>query len=184
MINTQDNKIITLPTGITTLRIAGTVCLIFISPLSHLFIIVYTLCGITDILDGWIARATNSITSFGSRLDSIADLFFYIVSIIKMLPVLWKILPTWIWYVIGSIVVLRIASYATAAIKFRRFASLHTKMNKVSSGAVFLLPYSLLLRQAPVYCCIVCIITMIATVQELVLHITRKEYTENRKGFI
>lgn len=175
---------VTIPNCITSLRIIGTILLLFTAPLSAAFFIVYTICGVTDILDGWIARATNSTSALGSRLDSIADLLFYAISIIKLLPTLWRILPFWIWYIVGGIVVLRIASYTTAAIKFRRFASLHTKLNKITGAAVFLIPYSLLVHQATVYCVIVCVVAAAATIQEFVLHIKRKEYRENRKGLI
>lgn len=182
MKNAPCPNIVTLPNCITALRIVGTVFLIFTAPLSIVFFIIYTICGISDLLDGWVARKTNSITEFGSRLDSIADLFFYIVMIIKILPILWKILPTWFWYVLGSIVVLRIVSYTTAALKFHRFASLHTKMNKVSGLLVFAVPYFLALPFAAVYCCFVDLFGAASSIQEFYLHLTRKEYRENHKA--
>ncbi len=167
---------------ITTVRIIGTVFMIFTAPLSLAFFIVYTICGISDLLDGWVARKTNSITEFGSRLDSIADLFFYIVMIIKILHILWKIVPVWFWYVLGGIVLLRIASYTTAAIKFRRFASLHTKMNKISGLLVFATPYFLALPFATGYCCFVVLFGAASSVEEFYLHLTRKEYHENHRA--
>ena len=39
-------------------------------------------------LDGTIARATNSTSEFGARLDSISDLIFYAVMIVKFFPIL------------------------------------------------------------------------------------------------
>lgn len=176
------SAIVTVPNCITSLRIIGTLCLIFIAPFSPAFYIIYTLCGVSDVLDGWIARATNSISEFGSKLDSIADLLFYIVTIIKLLPTLWRLLPTWIWYMVGGIVILRIASYTAAAIKFRHFSSMHTKLNKVTGAATFLFPYFLVLPCAAAYCFIVCALALLSSAQELVLHISRKEYQPNRKG--
>lgn len=167
---------------ITSVRIIGTVLMIFTAPLSALFFLVYTICGISDLLDGWVARKHNIVTEFGSRLDSIADLFFYIVMIIKILHTLWKIVPVWFWYVLGGIVVLRITSYTTAAVKFHRFASLHTKMNKVSGLLVFATPYFLALPFASAYCCFVVLFGTVASLEELYLHLTRKEYCENHKA--
>ena len=179
------HNVMTIPNCITSLRILGTLVLLFIIPLTPVFFIIYTLCGLTDVLDGWIARHTNSVSSIGSRLDSIADILLYAVSIIKILPILWRILPSWIWYIVGGIVLLRIASYITAAIKFHRFSSMHTKMNKISGAAVFLIPYSLLVVNfVTPYCMIVCAIAAIATVQELTLHLCRKNYQENQKGLL
>lgn len=167
---------------ITSVRIVGTVLMIFTVPLSLAFFVVYTICGLSDALDGWVARKYNAVTTFGSRLDSIADLFFYIVMIVKVLHILWKIVPIWFWYVLGGILALRIASYVTAAIKFRRFASLHTRMNKISGLLVFATPYFLALPFAGAYCCFVVLFGMAASLEELAIHLTRKEYHENHKA--
>ena len=172
-----------MPNSVTFLRIAGTVILLFLTPLTALFFIVYTLCGLSDILDGWIARKTGSISEFGAKLDSIADLMFYAVSLIKLLPILWKLLPVWIWYTVGGIVLLRLISYLLAALKFHRFSSLHTRWNKLTGAAVFLIPFFLALPCAVVYCFIVTCIACISTVEELILHAIHKEYHSNMKSF-
>lgn len=182
MKNTSLAEKVTLPNCITALRIAGTVCLVFTAPLSLIFYIIYTFCGLSDVLDGWIARATNSTSEFGSRLDSIADLLFYAVMLIKLLPALWRMLPTWIWYVVGGILLLRISSYITVAVKFRRFAAVHTRLNKLTGAAVFLIPYFMLLPGMAVYSLVVCGIAVAAAVQELLLHLGRDEYRVNHKA--
>lgn len=173
---------VTLPNCITALRIVGTLCLIFTAPLSLVFYLIYTFCGLSDVLDGWIARATNSTSDFGSRLDSIADLLFYAVMLIKLLPALWRSLPAWIWYVVGGILLLRLASYITAAVKFRRFAAVHTRMNKLTGASVFLIPYFMLLPCTALYSFVVCLIAGAASVQELLLHLCRDEYRANHKA--
>ena len=73
-----------LPNLITALRIAGTAGLIFAQPLTPLYFVIYTLCGLSDVLDGWLARHTGSASDFGARLDSLADLFFYTVMIVGL----------------------------------------------------------------------------------------------------
>lgn len=171
-----------IPNCITAVRIAGTLVLLFLTPLSAAFFIIYTICGFSDVLDGWIARKTNSISEFGAKLDSIADLLFYALVIIRLLPVLWRILPIWFWYILGGVVLVRLAAYLTAALKFRRFASLHTRMNKITGAAVFLMPYFLVLPCAAAYCFIVLGVACISSVEELIIHITRKEYHSNMKA--
>ena len=86
-------KLLTLPNLLTALRIAGAVCMIFMPPLTQAFFIIYTLCGVSDVLDGTIARAWHSESDFGARLDSIADLLFYAVMLLRIFPVLWERLP-------------------------------------------------------------------------------------------
>ena len=88
-------KLLTPPNICTMLRIVGTVGLLLIRPLTLPFYLLYTFCGITDVLDGTIARATNSTSEFGARLDSIADLIFYAVMIVKFFPILLEVLPVW-----------------------------------------------------------------------------------------
>ena len=91
-----------LPNYITLTRIAGTLWLIFIEPLSVLFYVVYSLCGLTDVVDGYLARKTSSTSELGARLDSVADLLFYAVMLFRVFPILWKKLPRWIkWRTIG-----------------------------------------------------------------------------------
>lgn len=171
-----------IPNCITAVRIAGTLVLLFLTPLAPLFFIIYTLCGFSDVLDGWIARKTNTISEFGAKLDSIADLLFYALVIIRLLPILWRILPTWIWYIVGGIVLVRLGAYLIAALKFHRFASLHTRMNKITGAAVFLLPYFLALPCAAAYCFVVVGVACISSIQELVIHITHREYHSNMKS--
>lgn len=112
---------------ITVCRIAGTLILFALRPLSTVFFIVYSLTGLTDVLDGWIARKTETADSFGARLDSIADMLFYAVMLFRMFPVLWNTLPSDIWYAASGILVVRISAYLLAAVKYRQFASMHSE---------------------------------------------------------
>ena len=86
-----------LPNCITALRIVGTAALIFTKPMSIWFYIVYCLTGITDVLDGFIARKFKLTSEFGAKLDSIADLLFYTVMGIMIMPVLLETLPLSLW---------------------------------------------------------------------------------------
>lgn len=43
--------------------------------------------GLTDIIDGAVARSTNTVSAFGARLDSLADIMFVSVCMWKLLPV-------------------------------------------------------------------------------------------------
>ncbi len=61
-------------------------------------IIVFSISGITDILDGVIARKFNFISDFGKLMDPLADKFTQI-SMLVMLTVK-KIIPLWIVIVV------------------------------------------------------------------------------------
>ena len=169
-------KLLTLPNFLTALRIAGAACLLFIAPLSPEFFIVYTFCGISDVLDGVIARASHSTTEFGAKLDSAADLLFYSVMMLRIFPVLWECLPRVIWIYVGLVLALRTASYTTAALKYHRFAALHTYLNKLTGLMVFMTPYFIKTNVGVFYCFAACAVGCLASAEELTIHILRREY--------
>lgn len=166
---------------ITLLRIAGTISLLALQPLSTGFFLIYALTGLTDVLDGWIARKTKTAGDFGARLDSIADLLFYTVILIRLLPFLFAQLPKEIWYAVAVILCIRISAYITAAVKYRRFASVHTYLNKFTGFAVFLIPFLLVTNYAVTFCWIVSVIAAASSLEELIMHIRSKDYCPDVK---
>jgi len=169
---------------VTAVRMAAALFLLFLPLKSIWFLVIYTFAGLTDILDGWLARKTGGASEFGARLDSMADLLFYSVLLTRLFPVLYQILPGKIWYAVSGIVLVRLAAYATAAVKYHRFASLHTWLNKLTGVAVFLLPYVLFVSSVVVYSWAVCILAFAASAEELAIHLLRTDYLANRKSFI
>ena len=53
---------------ITSCRILGSIGLLFCPVFSAYFYGLYIFCGLTDMVDGTIARKTNAVSEFGSRL--------------------------------------------------------------------------------------------------------------------
>lgn len=171
-----------IPNFITSLRIIGTICMLFLDELSKPFYVVYTFAGISDVLDGWIARKLKVSSEFGAKLDSIADLLFYSIMAIKILPILIKKLPVELWIAVGIILLLRLCSYFIVAWKYKRFASLHTYMNKLTGAGVFLIPYAILLPIFVPFCTVLSLIAGIATCEEFLIHLRSKEYHSNVKS--
>ena len=65
-----------LPNIITLLRIAGSLGLFLSDVTNVLFWLVYALCCISDIADGWLVRKLKCVTKKGALLDSLADICF------------------------------------------------------------------------------------------------------------
>ena len=151
---------------ITSVRMVASLFLLFLPLSSARFIALYTFTGLTDALDGWLARKTGTASDFGARLDSIADLLFYGIVLVRLFPVLWQLLP----------------AYITATVKYHRFASLHTWLNKLTGAALFLLPYVLAASTGIVYSWTVCIIALAASAEELTIHFCQKEYRADIKS--
>ena len=96
----------------------------------------------------------------------------------------YQTLPQEIWFAVSGIVLVRLAAYITAAIKYHRFASLHTWLNKLTGVAVFLLPYVILKSPIVVYSWTVCILAFLSSAEELAIHLTKAEYLADRKSII
>ena len=171
-----------VPNFITSLRIVGTASLLFIDPLTELFYIIYTLSGLSDLVDGWVARATHTTSELGSRLDTIADLLLYAVMIIRVFPELWARLAVWIWYVLAIAIVIRIVSYAYVAVRHHQLSAMHTYGNKATGLLAFLVPYFLLLPNATPACGVVVIAAVLSSAEELTIHLVTKEYDPSHKS--
>lgn len=175
-------KYVNVANAITMIRIIGTLLLVFTQPFSALFFIIYTISGISDVFDGYVARKTKTSSAFGAMLDSIADLVLYAVMVLKIFPALWDTLPVGIWYAVTAIVIIRIVSYLLVAVKYKRFASLHTKLNKVTGFAVFMIPYMIMSPMIAVpYCVTACTISGVSTVQEITIHMNSTKYEGKEK---
>lgn len=168
---------------ITSLRMVGTIAMLFTTPFSKAFYVLYTFSGITDVLDGMVARATGMASSLGAKLDSIADLLFYAVMMIKILPYLWEHLPVEIWYFVGAILIARVITYTIAAKKYNQLASLHTYANKITGLAVFSIPYYIVFDSVALGCSIgVCVIAAWAAIEELLIHLREDTHDSRRKS--
>lgn len=174
--------IFNLANAVTSLRLFGAIALIFITPLTLAFYIIYSICGLSDAIDGTIARRMGTASEFGARLDSVSDISFYLVMFIKIMPVLWAELPVWIWYIVAAVLVVRLAAYGIAAVKYHRFAAIHTYMNKLTGGMVFLIPFMLLLPWQTALCAATALVALIASAEEFVIHACSTSYQGDKKS--
>ena len=71
---------------ITGSRIVFSIALMFFTPFSLAFYVLYGAAGSTDIIDGAAARKTNTVSAFGAKLDAIADFIFVAACLMKLLP--------------------------------------------------------------------------------------------------
>ena len=150
---------------VTSIRILGSVCMLCTSVFSPLFYSAYLLCGFTDMIDGTIARETDSVTSFGSRLDSIADLIFLTAASIKVLPEIY--IPGWLWFSILIVFIVKMTAVVWRYILVKQLVFQHTLMNKITGFLLFLLPLSLPFVEIKYSAGIVCTVAFLSAIQEL-----------------
>ena len=126
---------------ITSCRILLSLLLLFFPALSPGFYGLYLAAGLSDMLDGFVARRTKTASPLGAKLDSIADIIFLAVCLIKLLPVL--ALPVWLWVWVGLIALLRLVNVVSGFVCRKKLVLLHTRANKLTGALLFLLPLSL-----------------------------------------
>ena len=158
---------------LTGCRIFGSILLLFFPAFSLDFYITYLLCGFSDMVDGTIARKTNSASKFGSQLDTIADLIFVVVSLFKLLPAIH--IPQWLWIWGGVIAVIKISNIIWGYVSKKQFISLHTIMNKATGLLLFLLPLTTSFVKLKYTAIVVCFIATLSAIQEAVYVIADSE---------
>ena len=149
---------------LTGCRIFGSILLLFFPAFSLDFYITYLLCGFSDMVDGTIARKTNSTSKFGSQLDTIADLIFVVVSLFKLLPAIH--IPQWLWIWGGVIAFVKVSNIIWGYVSKKRLISLHTIMNKATGLLLFLLPLTISFVELKYITIAVCSIATISAIQE------------------
>ena len=71
---------------ITGTRILCGVALLFCPAFSLPFLVLYLAAGLTDMIDGPVARKTGTVSERGAKLDTTADFVFAAACLIKLLP--------------------------------------------------------------------------------------------------
>ena len=151
-----------LPNVISVLRIAGSIGLLFCDVKGWPFWSLYVLCGLSDILDGWLARRLHAESKTGAILDSVSDIVFVACCAIRLLPVLE--IPAWLWIWAGAIVIIKMVNQISALFVCKRFCFLHTVANKLTGFLLFLTVPTMFWSMIPIS--IVAAIATFAAVQE------------------
>lgn len=167
-----------LPNVLSGLRILLAMGLLLIPPLGLSFYVLYLMCGLTDILDGFLARRLQAESSFGSRLDSVADFLLVCILLWRLIPVIQPSGAVLIW-VLG-IALLRLLAACTAKIRFGHWCFLHTWGNKLTGGLLFLYPLSLGILPSGGMQHFLCIIATLTATEELLIELTAKTWNTNR----
>lgn len=146
-----------------------------------LFAALYILAGLSDILDGFIARKTNTQSEFGARLDSFADLVLFAVVLILMF--LWMKNDLYLFIpAVAVIALIRVGNLVITAVKYRRTAMLHTWANKLAGLLLFLCPIEYIAFHGTLFLWVTGAVAFMASVEEGVIHLTSAVPDLNRKS--
>ena len=165
---------------ITFVRVVCSAALLFCPALSASFYILYITAGFTDMIDGTVARETGTVSEFGSKLDTAADFIFVAVCLIRLIPVL--NFESWMFISIGIIVTIKMINIISGFVVQKKLVTVHSVMNKITGGLLFLLPLTVRIINFRYSVAIVCAIATLAAIQEG--HYIRTGSSETEKDFI
>ena len=161
-----------IPNIITLSRIPMAVALPFVQSSPAIFWTLYLLCGLSDILDGAVARLTGTVSPLGERLDTLADIVFVAVWMVLFIPAI--NVGRWLWIWIGIIAFIKVVNVISGLAMKKGFVAKHTPANKATGILLFLLPMIVLWEVIKVpYIILVSLLATFATVQEG--HLVRTE---------
>jgi len=167
---------------ITFFRIIFVFSLFFVESLSPQYLIIYFICGTSDILDGYVARKTDSVSNFGSKLDSIADFIMVIVVGVTLFRVIELPKFSYIWII--SIILIRFLSIGIVMVKFKTFGILHSFGNKATGAILLFLPVLLKFIDINMLTLIICIVGSLSALEELVIHIINDKFIPDLSGVL
>ena len=149
---------------ITLFRIAVSIVLLFCPVFSSAFYTLYIAAGLSDMLDGFVARQTDTVSKLGARLDMIADLVFVVVCLIKLLPVLR--IPAWLYAWIGIIALIKVVNIVSGFAVQKKLVAVHSVINKATGALLFLLPLTIPAVPLKYSAIVVCAVATFAAIQE------------------
>jgi len=135
--------------------------------------------GLTDVLDGPVARATRRSSPYGSQLDSTADILLMgsiVVWLAWLNPGFFRdhAVPLLVWVAIGS------ASVVVTLVRFGRLGDLHLYSTKVAgvAGYIFVVWLFVLGDYSPLVFAVVVGLAIIASTETLLVALTRARADE------
>ena len=149
---------------ITLFRIAAGIILLFCPVFSPAFYALYIAAGLSDMLDGFVARKTDTVSKLGTKLDTIADLVLVVVCLIKLLPIL--SLPAWLYIWIGIIALIKVVNIISGFAVQKKLVAVHSVINKATGALLFLLPLTIPAVPLEYSAVIVCAAATFAAIQE------------------
>lgn len=149
---------------ITGIRIVCSIALLFFPAFSPAFYALYAAAGISDMIDGAVARKTGTVSAFGSKLDTVADFVLVCCCLVKLFPILQ--FPAWLIVWIAVIALIKAVNLVSGFVMHKAFVAAHTVMNKVTGILLFILPLTLTVIDLKYSGAVVCAAAAFAAIQE------------------
>lgn len=174
-----------LPNIISVVRTFLSLALLFLYNSPIQFMIVYFLCGLSDVLDGYTARRYQWETTVGEKLDSFSDFVFYMVVLYLLIVSGGIIDQIRLLLGIGLVVLIRGINFIITKIKFNTWGALHSWANKITGLLIYIyIPFAIVNAEISFAAGMtLCIIALLSSVEETAILLSAGEYDANRKSY-
>ena len=136
------------------------------------FFVIYSYCGLSDMVDGFFARKYNTGSQFGKKIDSLADIVFALFTMTKIIPSLNLPKEIFIWVI--AIAIIKFFGIVYGFIRYKKIIFLHTMANKITGFALFMTPFLMVNMGSVIIYTSVCVLSTFAAVEEC-YHIIKVE---------
>ena len=145
-----------------------------------IFLIMFIIIGVTDKLDGTLARYLNKTTALGAKLDTIADMVFYPLIALWLYRFESGVVGEW-WNLVYFLLALYFFKMVTGKIKFGYVPAFHTIGAKTFSASLYFFMIAAILDPvlAKSIFPVLCVIGYINQLEETYILLTRDSVDEN-----
>lgn len=125
-LNYKGENILNLPNAISFYRLVMFPVILAIAILGNekLFVFLFCINLVSDIVDGFIARQFKLVTRFGAALDNLADMGTYILALYGLFAFKWADIEPHAW-LLYFFLFFFVMSYVVAFIRFGKIPGLH-----------------------------------------------------------
>ena len=156
---------------ITMVRIPCALGIALSEPFTMMFYIFLTIGGLSDAIDGPVARHISGDSPLGATLDSISDLCFFGSTVFSVLIKEFHNIGLSAKLLFSLVVILRGISYLIQLIKFHKLAPLHTLFNKLATISIFVLLFVIPFIGITAAGCIAASIGILGGIEEIIIHL-------------
>lgn len=173
-----------LPNILSITRLAVSGLLFFLGGYPSLFTILYLYCGISDVADGYIARRYKAESAMGAMLDTLGDVAMYLLIVFVFFSQTTIFSNTFALVLLLAIIAFKMINLLLTKLKFGLWGVIHTIAYKVIGFLVYIsLPLYYLYSNLSIwFMLIICILALLAAMEETIMIITGKEYDINRRS--
>jgi len=171
-----------LPNMLSFMRLVLAIPLMLLTPFELPFMIVYVIAGVSDMIDGPLARKLNATSQFGATLDASADILLILIVLFRILPLI--SFSSWIiiWIVIA--IIMKVLSSVIGYIRHKRFILLHTYLNKFFVVMLFLFPIFYVFIETDLLLTSLLAIATLAFSEDIYINSTSVEVDLDDKGIL